>query len=406
MSGLATEILGVAPSDVVTPSDRAECVEAFTRARAARRTVACVGGGTELGLGARPTRLDVALRTTKLSRVLDYTPADQVVDVEGGLTLGALQDTLAAHGQRLALDPPGARGATVGGLVATAAFGPLRARYGGVRDLIIGVTMLRADGKVARGGGKVVKTVAGFDLPKLATGSLGTLGMILGVTFRVHPLPEASATVVIGPLSAADVRAVTVAVRAQQLEPAAIAAIGTGDAYALGARFEGFAAGVAEQRARLSDHATRAGHSCEVLDGAAAAHFWDAHDAVRGSGDVSVKVSGLPAALAARLPALAASFAPALAQPRVAWYPSLGLALVQGRGAADPRALPAALARARALAAEAQGHAIVQRAPLAAHAAGLDVWGPPPSSLALMKEVKARFDPEGRMNPGRFVGGI
>ena len=154
-----------------------------------------VGGGTDLDLGAPPERLDVLLRTRRLDRIVEHAPSDQIAVVEAGVTAGRARPARSApRGQRLALDPPLPERATVGGIVAANAFGPRRARYGSVRDLIIGVTIVRADGVVAHGGGKVVKNVAGFDLPKLMVGSLGTLGLIATATFRLHPLPEESAT--------------------------------------------------------------------------------------------------------------------------------------------------------------------------------------------------------------------
>ena len=403
----ARELLGAGAdgASIVTPRDEAACVQAFREARQRRHAVVCVGGGTELALGRLPTKVDVLVRTTSLSRVKDYTPEDQIVDVEGGLTLGELQKTLGARGQRLAYDPPGAASATVGGLVATNAFGPLRTRYGSLRDLIIGVTLLRADGVVAHGGGKVVKTVAGFDLPKLAVGSLGTLGMILGATFRVHPEPETSATVFAAGLSAAAVREMIVGLRDAQLEPAATAALGSRGRYALGVRFEGFSAGVAQQRARFVEHASARGAGCEWLDVKSAARFWSEHDAARLAGDAGVKVSGLPATLGTLLPDIAQHFDDALQGAKVCWYPSLGLAFVTG-AVTDPAALAAALATARASLAKEHGFAIVERAPAAARALLGDPWGPRLPAHGLMQLVKSRFDPEGRMNPGRFLGSV
>src|SRR5215468_4722777 len=207
-----------------------------------------VGGGTALALGAPPTGLDAVVRTERLTRIIEHAPADQVVIVEAGLTLAALQGQLAAHGQRLALDPPLPDRATIGGLVATAGFGPLRARYGAIRDLIIGVTLVLADGTVARGGGKVVKNVAGFDLPKVACGSLGTLGLVAAAAFRLHPLPEAVQTVLVPSIGPEQVVAVIAAVRAAQLEPTCAVALTTSGAsgaaragagaFDLGVRFE------------------------------------------------------------------------------------------------------------------------------------------------------------------------
>ena len=193
-AGEEDAILGVQPSVVFEPESIEEAVEVMRETGRDGKSLAVVGGGTDLELGTPPSRLDVVVRTRRLARVIEHAPSDQIVIAQAGMTLSALQQTLAPHGQQLALDPPLPERATVGGIVAANAFGPRRARYGSVRDLIIGISLVRADGTLARGGGKVVKNVAGFDLPKLLVGSLGTLGMIVSATFRLHPLPEDTAT--------------------------------------------------------------------------------------------------------------------------------------------------------------------------------------------------------------------
>lgn len=214
--------------------------------RSARGTIAIAGGRTE-GV----PQADAVLETASLKRIVEYKPADQVVSVECGVTLAALQAELAQHKQRLALDPAHAEKATIGGIVAANSFGPLRTRYGSVRDLIIGVEIIRADGSRAKGGGKVVKNVAGFDLPKLMCGSRGTLAMIATATFRVHPLPEEVRTVVARAISAQDVLALVRRVRELQLEPAAMMAV-FDRRYDVFVRFEGFGAGVRQQTQRLA----------------------------------------------------------------------------------------------------------------------------------------------------------
>ena len=219
-------VLGVQPAAVYEPGTLAEAVAVVGSATREGRRLVFVGGATELDLGAAPHALDAVVRTARLQKVLDYAPSDQVVTAEAGVTLAALQDTLSKNGQRLALDPPQPARATLGGIVAANAFGPRRARYGSVRDLIIGVTIVRADGVVAKGGGKVVKTVAGFDLPKLMVGSLGTLGLIADVTFRLHPLPEESVTLLVPDRKASEVWALVQKMRQAQLEPVSVVALG------------------------------------------------------------------------------------------------------------------------------------------------------------------------------------
>lgn len=145
-------IAGVVPRTVYTPASPSECAERLKAASAHDLAIAPIGGASELGLGAPPARLDAVVSTRRLDRVLAYAPSDQVVEVEAGVTLAALTEVLAKNGQRLACDPPNADRASIGGLLATNDFGPLRTRYGSLRDLIIGIAFVRADGALAHGG--------------------------------------------------------------------------------------------------------------------------------------------------------------------------------------------------------------------------------------------------------------
>src|SRR6266542_2393298 len=174
-------VLGVRPRFAVEPETLDEAAEAMRALAMDRLAVVFVGGGTDLELGAPPTRLDAVLRTTRLAKIREHAPSDQIVAVEAGMTVAALQRALAPHGQRLALDPPEPERATVGGVVAANAFGPRRTRYGPVRDLVIGITIVRADGVVARGGGKVVNSVVGSVPPRLPCGPPRRLALVAEV---------------------------------------------------------------------------------------------------------------------------------------------------------------------------------------------------------------------------------
>ncbi len=355
------------------PASIEEAQQAVAQLAGARKRLFIVGGGTQLGLGA-PAQFDERLETGGLNRIVEYAPSDQVVTVEAGVTLTALQKELAGNGQRLSLDPPLPARATLGGIIAANSFGPLRTRFGSVRDLIIGVSIVRADGARAKGGGKVVKTVAGFDLPKLMCGSLGTLGLIVTATFRVHPIPVAHATLIAHGVRTADVFPLVRAIRTAQLEPAAMLAMRRArGSWDVAVRFEGFEAGVTQQREKL-----RALASVEPAE-------WPQEAA---SGALRLKVAALPTELEKVEAAL--PFAQSLS-----WLPTLGIGFA---GAAAPNAADTAGA---VDAARRSIQVVVEAAPFP-----LDPWGAPTAALRLHRAVKERFDPDNLLAPGRFVGGI
>jgi glycolate oxidase FAD binding subunit len=397
-------LLGAVPRLVFEPESVEDASAALALCARDRLTVSFVGGGTELGLGAPPTELDAVVRTGRLARVVEYAPADQIVIAEAGLSLSALQRVLAPRGQRLALDPPWPDRATLGGIVATNAFGPRRARYGSTRDLILGISFVRADGTAAKAGGKVVKNVAGFDLPRLMVGALGTLGLLTTVTFRLHPLPEAAATVLFSGVDAPQTSSLTGSIRAAQLEPSSSAALAVSDRYDLGVRFEGFASGVAKQVESLLELGRRTGLDGGRLSDPEAAAFWAQHDAVRELGPLRLRLSTPPSRFSALsgtvLPALLGELSPAAS----AWYPALGLGFVAGRPASTSSAA-AAIESARAEVLGLGGSLVVCEASHDLRAA-VDVWGPPPSSFELMQGLKNRLDPDRRINRGRFIGGM
>jgi len=404
----ATEdsILGVRPRTVYEPSTVEEAAEVLRESARSGETLAFVGGGTDLELGSPPERLDAVVLTRELARIVEHAPSDQIVVAEAGTTLETLQAALASHRQRLALDPPESSRKTIGGIVAANAFGPRRARFGSVRDLIIGVSFVRSDGTAARGGGKVVKNVAGFDLPKLMVGSLGTLGLITTATFRVHPLPEEDSTLLLPALSAAGVRSLVREMRQAQLEPSAVVAIWReAGRFDVAVRFEGFRAGVAEQRERLAASVVAgSGGACEALDETAARDLWSRHDSVRATPPIRVKL----AALATHIEPLAAEVLPdvlaALEEPGFVWYATLGVGFLSGRPS-DADVASGALLAARERLAVLGGTLVLEAAPPSVRSR-MNVWGPAPSALSVMRSVKDRLDPERRLAPGRFVGEI
>lgn len=400
----ADAILGILPKEVFSPASVEEAVAVLEEKARGSASVGFVGGGTSLGLGRPPRRLDAVIRTERLTRIVEHAPSDQIIAVEAGLTLADLQRAVAVHGQRLALDPPLPERRTIGGLVATNAFGARRTRYGSLRDLIIGVSLVRADGALAKGGGKVVKNVAGFDLPKMMVGSLGTLGLVATATFRLHPLPESDVTLIARARTARGVRELVTAMRGAQLEPAAVAALSAEKGLELGIRFEGFEEGVKEQVDRTLALVAKNAAECDALDEAAAAAFWSRHDAARTAGPLRAKVAMLPSAFEEFFERVLPTLRAAVSEAAFAIYPTLGISFFSGVPS-DDVAAAAAIASVRAFLAPTSGSLVLEEAPDSVRA-HTDPWGPAPAAFALMRELKDRLDPEGRLNPGRFVGGL
>ena len=377
-------IAGVTPERALVPADRVELASIVRDLYAAGKTFAFVGGGTELELGNPPRAIDTVVRTTALDRVIDYSPEDQTITVEAGMRIAALDAVLAEHNQLLPLETGDRRNATIGGAIATNAFGAQRHRYGSIKDLIVGIEFVRPDGTVAHGGGKVVKNVAGFDLPKLMVGSLGTLGGIASATFRVFPKPAGTRTVLVrtSPASAF----YEALLEDRSLEPIAVAHHPAEGGIVL--TFAGLIAGVAQQIAHVTQLAATHAIPVEELDQTALDRLAGAESSIRCSGAWRWTVSTNPVGACARVPA------PVTTTAEIG-YPTLGVTLASAAADASLDALNAA-----------RGAAIVFRA-MPQHARGrIDAWGDPPQSFPLMRALKTNFDPKGLCNPGRFVGGL
>jgi glycolate oxidase FAD binding subunit len=397
----ADAVGGVVPGYVAAPATEAEAGALLAAAAALDLAVLPRGGGTRLDWGAAPGRCDLVASTGRLDAVLEHAAGDLVVRAQAGVPLRVLAERLAQKGQRLAVDPPDS-GGTVGGLVAAGVAGPLRLRYGLPRDLLIGITMIRADGVLSRAGGKVVKNVAGYDTGKLLAGSLGTLGLITEATFRLHPLPPAVSYVSAGYGRPADAAAALLRVAGSTLVPAAAELDWprAGAPASVAVRFEGDPAGVAQRAARLRELLAGAGG---LAESDAPPAWWGAGPAAAGDATV-VRVSFWASALAAVLDHLAAAAAAAGLDPAVGGSGAAGVL----HAAVPPGAAPDAVARfvtaLRAALPAGRASAVVLHAPPAVRDA-VDLWGPVPSA-GLMRAVKDQFDPGHRMAPGRFAGGI
>jgi glycolate oxidase FAD binding subunit len=376
--------------------------EAVSVLRDGRGSVLFRGAGTKMSWAGRPQNPDLVLETGGLDRLLDHNPADMTASAQAGMPLRALQDVLREAGQWLALDPATEpHGATLGGLLATGESGPRRLRYGAMRDLVIGVTLVLPDGTVAHAGGHVIKNVAGYDLSKLMYGSLGTLGLIAEVVLRLHPRPETSCTVVV-PSSAQEATARSLDLLASPLEPSAVDWVGdprSESSGRLAVRFEGTAAGVAAGRAALGERLD--GAAREVLSDADESALWREYaDARRAEPGQSTAFAGtLPGRTTEVAAALATAADAAGADVLLASHSALGLHTARFSG--PPAHQAAAFDRWRREVMALGGTVLLRERPAEMHDA-VDALGPAPSSVGLMRALKARLDPGGRCAPGRL----
>jgi glycolate oxidase FAD binding subunit len=377
---------GVVPREVVRPASVAEVAEVMRAAAADGVTVVPVGGRSKVSWAAPPSSCDLVLDTTGLDRVVEHVAGDLTVVAEAGVRLADLQEHVGRAGQLLGLDPP-EDGATLGGVVSANASGPRRLRYGTVRDLLIGTTVVLADGTVANAGGKVVKNVAGYDLGKLYTGAHGSLGVVVSTTWRLHPVPPARRVVTIDLPEVAAAGPLAIRLGRSTLTPSAVELVGTaGGSGRLVVVFESIAESVdAQARAAI----TLLGDGTESESVPA-----DLGRRPGGADDVLLRLAYVPAALSQVLAAL-----PAGAGVEASAGTGVCYVAVPADGAVD---LLPALRRAVA---PHDGTAVVLRAPESVRDR-LDHWGPVGDALDLMRRVKAQFDPGHRMSPGRFVGGL
>jgi glycolate oxidase FAD binding subunit len=365
-------------------------------------------------VGEPPPRPGIVLGLRRMARVVEHEPGDLTVTVEAGLTVAGLQEALRARGQWLSLDPPDAERATVGGVIAANASGPRRHLYGTIRDLLIGVTVVTADGAVVRGGGKVVKNVAGYDLPKLFIGSWGTLGVVVDATFKLRPLPDEERLLAVRFDRLKDCGAAARALLAgdlipnaiEILDPTAAAALGLGGEAALVVGFDGLREQVDWQAAELTALVgPLGGRDVTTLPPATWPKLTTvARDAFTTPAAL-MTLSVLPThvvdtmeqgAQAARQRGLVS-----------AWAAHAGVGAVTGAlfAIGEAAAVATVLTEWRMLAGAGGGHAVLTWAPLAVKAQ-VPVWGDAGPAGRIMQRIKAQLDPDDVLNPGRFVSGI
>ena len=414
---------GQAPQCVVYPTSPGEVAAVLRCASARDLAVIPCRNATKLGVGNPPRRYDVALSLKDLNRVWHYEPADLTITVEPGMKLGDFQHFVARDGLWLPLDPPGGARATLGGIVATNAAGPLRLSFGAPRDIVLGMKIATTEGKVVKTGGRVVKNVAGYDVGKLLIGSYGTLGVIVEISLKLFPLPAERATLVIAagtlgvardlrqrilqsPLSPA--RMVLLDRRAAQQATASVAER-TSMGPEIWLEVAGSARLIERCRRELGELTGPAGTNAQGVDAASAEEVWaratDLHAwAADAAPSAVILKATLPDSALEEFVSRAEQEADA-ESAEIAAFAQLGVGIVH-LCILSELGVPTLLGliqRLRAAAEALGGVLIVERCPPAIKKQ-IDVWGGAGDSLELMKKVKAVWDPKGILSPGRYVG--
>jgi glycolate oxidase FAD binding subunit len=420
----------VAPQAAAFPASAEEAAKVMRAVAERGLAVGVRGGGTAMSLGYPPEQLDLVLGTRRLNHVLAHEPRDLTVTVEAGVTMAALDAVLAREGQVLPLDAPMPQRATIGGILAANIVGPRRLGYGGPRDRVIGLRVVDASGTLIKGGGKVVKNVAGYDLNKLFIGSLGTLGVIVEATFKLAPMPRARATVVGGFGKLEQALAAYEKVRAGYSRPTAlellnrqaydyVAPRGGVPAmpdcdYLLVACLEAGGATVTREKGEVHQAVVdNEGKSLLIEEDIPHNGFW------RALVDMG-KAEDNPASMISRCSIHPRDFAKlihgheALAESgsqvaamavhlphgliRTAWWG-------EKMKPADHALLAEDVKTLRTAAANGGGTFVVESCTMPVKRSA-DVWGPPGPGFAIMQRLKQEFDPDRRLAPGRFVGGL
>ena len=373
-----------------TPQSPEEFARVLADASRAGRSTTIRGGGSKSGWGRPAPEADLTVSTSALNRLIDHRHGDMTATVQAGMRLADLNQALAVHRQWLPVESA-FPGATIGGMLATNDCGPMRHRSGTPRDLVIGISLALTDGRLVKAGGHVVKNVAGYDLGRLMSGSFGAFAGIVDVTFKLMPMPQASATLVVEYGGAAALAGVVAALLAIQLEPAALDV---------------------RVQSRITNHESRIKLLVRFASSPASTSEQSNHAAALLTGKVTV-VTGQPE-VDLWAEQLQSPWTGKATVVRVTWLPARiaeVLALVSGHAFAG-RVMGTGLVRLegdssthaafveRLRSSQVVRHVVVLQAPRAVKEQ-VDVWGPPPSSAAATRALKQMFDPAGILNAGR-----
>jgi glycolate oxidase FAD binding subunit len=413
------ELDGITPSRIEHPASVDELSSTLKRINAAKQAAVIWGGGTRMHVGNKIDRYDVAVDMTGLNQIVDYRPPDLVVVAEAGMTLSALQAELGKNNQRLPFDVQSPDTATIGGSLASNSVGPLRGRYGGVRDFVIGMSLVQADGTQTKSGGSVVKNVAGYDMARLHIGALGTLGAITTVAFKIGPVPQVMRTVVAWFDSAESAAVAGMRITNGPFMPEAVTLVAGKRAAAhageLAAQNSGTASdnavmllialadGPATVERQLSDTAAMLGgvmaERFVVLEDEAQYGVWSLAGEQSPAPTFSVRTTVKPTVAFGLVNALSnsenADDAHVVAQ--------IGFGTVEAHYRGDVST--ELVQSSKRTISSAGGACMIERCPLDIKSE-IDVFGDLGPPLEVMRRMKQEFDPTGTLSPGRFAGRI
>lgn len=387
------------PGCIVYPQTQLQLAQVIAEAYRNKWRVLPCGNGSKLKWGGLAKTVDIVVNTQRLNKIINHAVGDLTLTVEAGVKFADIQSTLAKHNQFLALNPTQPELATIGGIIATGDTGSLRQRYGSVRDQLLGVTFVRADGQIARAGGKVVKNVAGYDLMKLFTGSYGTLSIITEATFRLYPMQSASRTVVLtGSFEAVSQAADTIRgsaltpTQADLLSSELVSSMELGKGLGLIIRFESISESVEEQSNQVLQIGEKLGLANVVFSDKEEQNLW--HRLPE-----QIHLSESESAITCKIGVLPNAAVEILNQA------DLGLINIStGLGILKFDSVDRVL-EMRKLCEQKSGFLSILSAPIDIKQK-VDVWGYSGNALELMRGIKKQFDSENILSPGRFVGGI
>ncbi len=389
---------GSVPSCIVYPHTTEELAQAIAHAHQNNWRVLTCGNCSKISWGGLGTCVDVIISTERINKLIEHAVGDLTVTVEAGMRFSKLQAILAEHRQFLALDPSAPESATIGGIIATADTNSLRQRYGSVRDQLLGITFVRADGQIAKAGGRVVKNVAGYDLMKLFTGSYSTLGIISQATFRVYPLPEMSGTVVLtGTAEAISQAAETLRgsaltpTQADLLSTQVVSKLGLGNGLGLIARFQSIVESVNEQSNRLLEVGEKLGLQGTIYSATDEADLWQ-----KLREQMHCDVTDLITCKIGVLPTAAVEVLTSVQMGLIHISSGLGVLRLENENE---------VLKMRLLCESNRGFLTILSAPIAVKQK-VDVWGYSGNALQIMRGIKEQFDGKNILSPGRFVAGI